>query len=370
MAENAFNEKQDYLIKARDEVRKRDSMLAELDKMRNHQKKMSKSISTEEKSISDEIAATIKKRKQEISDIYDERIDDNNARKRKITNKRTKKKNQQIDDRIFDETKGIRDNIKELEIEMKTLYKQNKVPSLCNTNIFYYMFMPRGIEEILSMLLCFLIFFFGVAGAVVLLAAKFVLADKDINKAFWYVLIAAAVIILQLIIYFVIYNNTKNKHRDIIEQGRSIRDRIKASNRQIDAIKNSIRKEKDESKYNLQSYDKKLNVLEKEAESIGKEKQEALRQFEEKTKELIIDEINGRRIPAVQKMKTEKKEIDAKITKYEKLYSEKVIYITNQFAQFLGDDLCKEDKLTDLITIMEEDELETVSEAINIYKGQ
>ena len=38
----------------------------------------------------------IKKRKQELSDTYDERLDDNRTRRKKVENKRGKKKNQQM----------------------------------------------------------------------------------------------------------------------------------------------------------------------------------------------------------------------------------------------------------------------------------
>ena len=62
MAENKFDEKQDYIVAARDEVIKRDEYAANIDRMKQQQKKLSRSIASEEKSISDEIATTIKKR--------------------------------------------------------------------------------------------------------------------------------------------------------------------------------------------------------------------------------------------------------------------------------------------------------------------
>ncbi|MCM1272906.1 MAG: hypothetical protein NC225_09110 [Clostridium sp.] len=371
MAENVFNEKKDYLIGARDEVVKRDNMAAELEKLKTQQKKITKSIASEEKSIADEIAATLKKRKQEISNSYDERLDDNRARKKKVSTKRDKKKNQRINERIEDETKDIRKNTRELEVEMKTLFKKNKVPSFCATKLYFIMFMPRGIAEIFAMLLCCIIYFAGLPAAVTFIIKELVLSEKkDINMAFWCVLIVAVLVVLQLVIYFVTYNATKIKHGDVLMQGRSIRDKIKANKRQADAIKNSISKDKDESAYKLDVYDEKLANLDEEADAIGAEKQQALKAFEEDTKQLIIDDINGRRLQSVENMKAEKKSIEANITKLEKMYSDKVLQITNQYASFIGEELCREDKLSDIIAIMEEEQAETVSEAINLYKGQ
>ena len=370
MPENVFNENADYLVSARDEVIKRDNMAAELEKMRMQQKRLSKNIASEEKSIADEIASTLKKRKQEIAATYDDRLDDNRARKKKVASKRDKKKNQRVNERIEDETKHIRENDRELDVELKTLLKKNKVPSFCASKMYFYMFMPRGVE-ILAMLFGFIVYFAAIPALVMEIVRRYVLEDKkDINMAFWCVLIVAVMVVIQLILYFVIYNSTKIKHNDVIKQARSIRDKMKANKRQMNAIKNSINKDKDESVYNLGAYDEKLADLDKEADTISDEKQGALKVFEDETKQLIIDEINSRRLQTLEDMKAEKKELEDNITKGEQLYSEKVLQITNQFASYLGEDLCREDKLSDLIALMEEGQAETVSEAITLYKGQ
>ncbi len=371
MSENIFNEKADYLIKAKEEVVKRDEMAAELDKMKAYQKKLSKNIASEEKSIADEIAVTIKKRKQEISATYDGRLDDNRARKKKVENKRGKKKNQRMNARIEDETKHIRQNNRELEVELKTLLKKNKVPSYCSSKLYFLMFNPRGMAEIFGMFISMLIYLAGVPALAAFLVNKFLLEDKkDVNTAFWVVLTVAIVVVLQLVIYFAIFNATKVKHADVLKQARSIKDKMKANDKQADAIKHSINKDKDESAYNLDAYDEKLANLEDEADSISDEKKEALKVFEDETKQAIIDEINGRRLQTLEDMKAEKKALDEKITKGEKKYSEKVLQITNQYASFIGEDMCKEDKLNDLIAIMADEQAETVAEAINVYKGQ
>lgn len=371
MPENVFNENVDYLIVALKEVEKRDAMAAELNKMKAYQKKLSRNIVAEEKSISDEIASTIKKRKQEISDSYDDRLDDNRARKKKVANKRDKKKNQRVNERISNETKDIRKNNRELEVEMKTILKKNKVPTTCASPLYFIMFAARGASEIALMLLVYLIYFAGIPTGIMLLVKKTILEDKkDINMAFWCVLIIAVLVIMQFIIYFVVYNLTKVKHADVIKQIRAIRDKMKANNKQMDAIKNSINKDKDESIYKLDAFDEKLANLDDEADNIGEEKQAALKVFENETKQLIIDEINGRRLQTLEDMKAEKADLEDKITKGEKKYSEKVLYITNQYAPYLGEDLCKSDKLNDLIALMEEEQADTVSAAINLYKGQ
>lgn len=51
MAENIFNEKQDYIVAARDEVIKRDEYAANIDRMKQQQKKLSRSIASEESQL-------------------------------------------------------------------------------------------------------------------------------------------------------------------------------------------------------------------------------------------------------------------------------------------------------------------------------
>ena len=369
MSDNIFKEKEDYLLAAKEAVANRDSISAELDKLNVYNKKLSKNISAEEKSISDEISSTIKKRKQEIADTYDDRIDDNRARKKRVVNKRDKKKTQRVNERIADETKEIRDNTRDLEVEMKTLLKKNHVPGLCNKKIFYLMFMPKGFGEVGGMLISFLIYFLGIP-AVGMIACRMTFLDgvKNINfvsMALWFVFV-----IIQIVIYFMVYTGVKVKHSDVLAESRAIMDKIKANKRQADAIQNSITKDKDESAYNLEAFDEKIANLESEAEEISEQKKKALKTFEDETQQIIIDEINGRRLEGLDKMKSEKKSVEEKISELEKKYSEVVLDITKQYASYIGEELCKEDKLSDLIALMEDGQAETVSEAVSIYKGQ
>ena len=152
--------------------------------------------------------------------------------------------------------------------------------------------------------------------------------------------------------------------------GRSIRDKMIANKKQANAIRHSINKDHDDSQYNLDAYDEKMDNLDAEADAIGKEKQEALRSFEEETTSMITEEINNRRLPALEAMKEEKANMENEIAAEEKRFSDQTLLIANKYAAILGEDLCRQDKLEDLIAIMQEGQADTVSEAIAVYKGQ
>lgn len=371
MAENVFDEKQDYIIAARDEVIKRDEYAANVDRMKQQNKKLSKNIASEEKSISDEIATTIRKRRQEIQSTYDDRMDDNRARKKKVANKRDKKKEERMDKRYHEETKELRESDKDLQVEMQTLLRKYKLPSFCGKKLYFALFYARNVKEFGLKILSFLIGFCGIPGLVTILVKKLVLdTKKDINVAFWCALVAAGTFILLLLIYFAIYSRTKIKHMDALTQARSIRDKMIANKRQAKAIRHSISKDHDDSQYNLDAYDEKLDNLDAEADAIGKEKQEALRAFEEETTAMITEEINNRRLPALEALKEEKASLENEVAAEEKRFSDQTLLVANKYAAVLGEDLCRQDKLEELIAIMQEGQAETVSEAIRVYKGQ
>ena len=371
MAENVFDEKQDYIIAARDEVIKRDEYAANVDRMKQQNKKLSKNIASEEKSISDEIATTIRKRRQEIQSTYDDRLDDNRARKKKVANKRDKKKEERMDKRYHEETKGLRESDKDLQVDMQALLRKYKLPSFCGKKLYFALFYARNVKEFGLKILSFLIGFCGIPGLVTILVKKLVLdTKKDINVAFWCALVAAGTFILLLLIYFAIYSRTKIKHMDALTQARSIRDKMIANKRQAKAIRHSISKDHDDSQYNLDAYDEKLDNLDAEADAIGKEKQEALRTFEEETTAMITEEINNRRLPALEALKEEKANLENEVAAEEKRFSDQTLLVANKYAAVLGEDLCRQDKLEELIAIMQEGQAETVSEAIRVYKGQ
>lgn len=370
MAENVFDEKVDYLIKVRDAVAERDNLKNQIDQMKQAAKKLGKSISSEERSIQDEISSTVRKRKQELEAGYDKHLEENRSRRKSIAAKKEKKKNQKMNARMEEETKHIKVKNRDLETDLKSLFKKNKVPSFCKSKFYYCMFMPSGIGEIIKMLLGFAVIYAGFPALLTILLRKFVLKGTENQLMLYTVIIPAAWIIVFLIVYFLIYTKTKVRHLEVITEGRKIRDSIRANDKEAAAIKNSINKDKDESIYNLSSYDKKLKEIDAEADSINQEKKEALKTFEEETKAVIIDEINGRRLEGLNAMKQEKKELETQISQSEDEYSDKCLAITNQYAAYIGEEFCKKDKLDDLIAIMDEGTAATVSEAIAAYKGQ
>lgn len=365
---NVFNENVDYLKAAREELLQLDKMKKVVESLKADDKRLQRAIVTEEKSISDEIDQTLKKRKAEIADAYDKELESNSEQIKRFQAKRNHQKNQKINERVEQETAESREENRLLSTEMKTLFKQKHVPSFCSSKLYYAMFMTKGIGEIFKFLLTLVFCLFCIPALICFIGKQTFLAEIK-EPMLYYVIIFAVCIILFFLLYIVIMNHTKVKYRDTLLEGRKIKEKIKANNKKIKAITNSIAKDKDESQYELHDFDEKLQSLHEEAENIASTKQQALKVFENETQKVIIDEIQKRRISALNTLKEKYKENEEQCSLGEAAIQEQALMINQQYETYLGKDFMKLECLEDLITIMEEGDAKTVSEAIAFYKS-
>ncbi len=367
MAENVFNENQEYLVNAKKAIGDLNALRGKFEEIKTTAKKTRKAANSEEKSINDEINSTVKKRKDQIASTYDKAIDANNSKIKQVQSKKEKKKDQRMENRIKSETSGLREENRQLKATIKTIYKQNHVPSFCNSNLFYYLFAPKGIGEVFDLFLIIVLMCGCLPALVITALQKGKLGEGEHTLLF--VIIVALIIILEFIIYVAIFNATKVKHRDTIIEGRRTRDKVKANEKAIKAIRNSIIKDKDESVYGLGKYDAKINELKGTTQSISDEKLAALKEFEQTTKQIIIDEINGRRLPKLEALRADADKADRQMTAMQNKIDQAQLDITNKYETYLGKDFCTEERLSDLIAIMDEGTALTVSDAIKVYKG-
>ena len=150
--DNIFNQNVDFLRQAKEEVVHCNQLEQKQKQLQEKEDKMRKAIVQEEKSINDEIASTIKKRKAEIENTYDTQLDASRKKLKKAQDKKNKEKSERVGQRMDEETAGVKENTRQLKTEMKTLFKKNHVPGFCRSDLYYILFMPKGVKEILLLL--------------------------------------------------------------------------------------------------------------------------------------------------------------------------------------------------------------------------
>lgn len=369
--DNIFNQNVDFLIRARTEVTACNQLEQKQKQLQEREDKMQKAIAQEEKSIHDEINTTVKKRKSEIENTYDAQLDAGRKKLKKAQEQKSKEKSERVGQRVDEETADVKENSRQLKTEMRTLFKKNHVPAFCQTGFYYALFMPKGVKEILVLLLMIVVGLAGIPFGVYELFVKVILVGKPIAAASYFMaLVIALTLIVVLGIYFLIFNLTKVRHRDTIAEGRKIRNQMIANDKNIRAIKNAINKDKDESRYGLDAYDQKIQASQNEMDAIAEEKQAALTEFEQQTRNTIINEINGRRQGKLDEMRQQAAVVEEERYEVESKIKEAALAITNKYAKYLGKNICKEETLNDIINIMQTEQIETISEGIAIYKGE
>lgn len=377
-AENVFQENVDYLIEARKTLILVDKIKEELETQKIAAKRLKKTVETEHKAIEDEITSTLKRRKEEIAATYDKEIEVNRGKIKQIRAKRDKKKNQRMNQRMQEETYEVKEKNRQLVTEMRTKFKQAHLPKFCCHRWFYHIFLPETLCE-------YMVFFLVSALCLLAFPALFalvigsnmdfsqMLSGKDVQNTVLHMVTLTALLsgILSAVCFFaymLILKLIVMKHKDVLDEGKILLQRMKANQKNIKAIENFIYKEKDDSVYNLDHYDKKLEELEKEAVMIVEEKQNALNLFENETKNLITEEIHKRRMSKYNQMKEKERELDDYLNRLEEELQVNILTLSNQYEAYLGKKYVNRETLESLIKIMKSGEADTVSEAINCFK--
>ncbi len=369
MQESVFDENVDYLYQVQTDLEAVEQLKKEMAECRIQEKNLKKSIASEEKSIQDEINQTIKRRKAEIEKVYDERIDVNKSKTRSVWNKRDKAKSKRIGERVSYETSELAEENRQLQVEIKTLFKTQHLPAFSRSGFFYALFMTRRIWEIPILILSIIVAYVGVPFLVYIICLKSIFKNKPEWLPLGCTLIVSVALFIISFIYILMMNTIKLRHYETLLDGRHIRDEIAANKRQMKAIKNKINKDKDDSQYGLDKYDDKLTELENELADISAEKQDAMTVFENETKQVLTNEVNDRRLGNLEDMKARLETLEENMMVLDEDIQNSLLAVANNYGAILGKEFCTPEKVADLISLMEDGTAETVSEAIAAYKG-
>lgn len=324
--------------------------------------RLDKLIDSKGKDLNDEITSTLKKRKSELTATYETQLANLNARNKKVKAKKEKDKGAKVSERIEEETLELRDKNKALALEIKTKLKADKTPRICNTTLFYALFMPRTIIEFLiflaSLLVAFLVIPFGIY--LLFFAEKF----GELALAIIYVIL----ILLIGSLYLAVNNKVKEKHLDTIRAVRLLRNQYHRNLKNIRDIQKGIRNDSDESAYGLEQYDDELNEIASEIQRITEEEKEALNTFETVTTPQIKEEINSRYESELTSLREKQKETDIEQKKTEEKVKELSLMMSKQYEAYLGKEMLTVVKLDKLISRISKGEAANIGEALAMEK--
>lgn len=351
----------DFLAEAREALDQVSLLEDQEAHLQQESEKLERQLVNEQKAIADNIRQTVKKRLDEISNSYDKEISKGQEHLKRMRSKREKAKNQGVKDRIEEETQELRSHNRELRIQMKGLFQQNRVPRFCNTALYYSLYFPRWMKEILTMLFALLICFLLIPCGIYYLIP---------NHQPLYL---AGIYLLDVIIfgglYVLIGNKTRMTHLEELKEGRAIKDQIHSNNKKIKVITSTIKKDRNESLYNLEQFDDEIAQAEQELSEVAGKKKEALNTFETVTKNILTDEIEHNSKEKLDALKDEYEKASEQLKQITAQVKEKRLFITDNYSTYLGKEFLDSLKIAELTKILQEGQAANLSEAIEEYKN-
>ncbi len=361
MAENVLNGGLEVCKQIRDRLRDFTEARKGAEEAKNAAANGDKTVKAKEKAVKDEIAATIKKRKEEIEQSYDKEIDLLKERTRAVKDEKGKERGEQQAKRIENETAGNREKERELLLEIRDIYKRDGIPSIFNTNLFYALFMPRTFIELLILAGAALLALLAIPMFIVFVLMK----SPSTMQA---MLVYGACVLVFVGLYMLIAYFTKDKFRTSFREILKIRKEIRANRRDMKSVSNRVQRDKDDSKYDLSHFDAEMERISAEIDRVSEKKKEALKGFENETKQAISDQIEEKNKVEIEELKAF---VDARI-KEEKELAERAkelgLFIAGNYEPFVGKQDLQLELFNKAVEIMEAEKAATVAEALEKAK--
>lgn len=332
-----------------------------LEKFHLEVKRLEKELDAERKAVTDAISLTVKKRVEEINNTYDKEIAREQDRLRRVRSKREKAKSQGIKERIEEETAELKSNNRELKLQMKAVFQQDRVPGFCNSGWYYSLYLPRGFSEFFLLFLTILLCFLGIPSGIYLLLPE--------KSSFHLIGIYFLIILFFGGFYILVNNRTKVRHQSALKKGRGIRDLMKANKRKIRVIIRTIKRDRDEAVYDLEKFDDEIAQIEQDLADIAEKKKEALNTFDKVTRTIISDEIAGNSKERLRKLEEEYEAAAANEKEAEIRVKEQTLFINDNYASYVGKEFMIPEKLDELADMIRMGKASTISEAEALYKS-
>lgn len=310
------------------------------------------------KEIEDSIARTIKQRTEEISSSYDKEIGKEQERLKRARARREKAKSKGVKDRIADETKALRDENRDLQLQMKTWFQKDRVPGFFRSSFYYTVFYPSGLKEyalfLLTMIICFLAIPCGI---------YFLIPER---KLWQLILIYFLDVLLLGGLYIKLGNFSRKHYEEALRHGRTIRSSLRANQKKMAIIARNIKRDGNEDIYKLEKFDDEISCVEQELFQISTKKKEALTSFENVTKNIIADEIQGSRRAQLEQLESQLKETETSLLSLEKSIKDQNIYITDTYGLYLDKEFLEPDRLEELSKLISDGTAANITEAIEV----
>lgn len=327
------------------------------------EKRLEKELALNKKNLKDNIESTVRKRRSEVEEKFDDEVGRDQDKIKKIKAKREKARDKGVKERMAEETADLTAQNKELKKNIKEALKKEKLPGFCGSGFYFTLYYTRGAGEVFICALMIVLMFLVVPAAVYLALPFEKLPDGYTGLAF--ALTFFVVVLIVFFVYKIIGDKTKNKHFEELKSVRSLRDQVIGNKKQISNICRAIKRDKNEEMYELDDFDEQINAINADIDKINGEKEAALKNFDDNVSANVAAEIENREMPRINEISDNYKAMAAKHAELDETIRQLRLKISADYEAYLGEGFTDTAKLDELISIMESGSAATVSEAIN-----
>lgn len=330
----------------------------------SRQAQLEKDIAAKQKAMDKEIDSTVSKRNAELEDSFDSQIDKTKSRIKETKNKRDKAKGEKVSERIGVETADQKEEIRSIKQEIKGVFTKDKISRLFNTKYFFALFLPSSISDYLLILLTVLLLVGIPLGA-------YTFFVPETSKNIWLLIgIYAVVAVVFFGLFFLIFKKVRGKHLVALRRATELRERIANVKKSVKKTTSNIRKDDDETSYGLESFDSELSELDTVLSGIVEQKKQALAQFENSTKQDIINEIRIKYVDDIEALKRENEEAHRLKKEADDDISATTMGISQNYEAYLGKENLCVSVIDTLIGFINNGNANNISEALDFYKKQ
>lgn len=330
--------------------------MIEADKLKYRQdsdntEQLEKAFNTLKKNIDNEKKRTVDSRRSDVESEFNKKLKSKLQEIEKIEDKRSKARKEGVNNRVSDQTAGLKGEIKALKGQLKSYCSDNKMPTICKTRLFYRLYYPASVGDWLLVLVIAAVMIAAMVGA-------FVYGKLPVFIAVF------AVEILIILIYAMLWGRTKGRYYEQLKYCRQLIANIRLDEKGVKNVTRNIVKDKSDEHYDLGAFDADIAAKRQEKEELEAQKTSALYNFDSVTKQQLIAEIDGNyadKLKASEAAFTEAKQA-AEALKLK--LSETDNRLNSEFVQYIGSRNLNHDTLTRLIELVEGNEAVSVSDAI------
>lgn len=348
----------EFLSEALDLIDSAAAGRAELTERSSSRTETERALEKLKNNIEEEKSRTIASRRQDLEDGYDKKLKAKDTEISRAEDKRSKARKAEVETRVGQQTSGLKDEIRTLKDDLKNYCKQNKLPSVFKSRLYYKLYCPAGIGD----WLCLIVIAAVMVGAIV--AAYMLQAGIAVFAA----ILVADIIILA--VYISIWNKTKVRFHDNYRACREIVSNIRRDEKGVKNVSKNIRKDKSDAPYDLAQYDTEIAARKQEYSELQTQKTSALYQFDNETKQQLIAEIDGIYAERVKAAAEAAQSAAAAAAELEKRISDAEGRLSGEFVQYIGSENLNHDTVAGMLQLIESGEAASVSDAIAKLKDK